>query len=81
MIYKTARAKYEAIELVSRIQFLNTVEETRNNVVSTRSLTTGKYYADINLSCLHSTVCRFKLQVWHTISVWKQFLYFFLISY
>ncbi|WP_440323194.1 hypothetical protein, partial [Laedolimicola sp.] len=44
MIYETARTEDEAIELVSWVERLHTVEETRDHVVTTRSLTTRKDY-------------------------------------
>ena len=38
MVYQTARAKDEAIKTAVFVQFLNTVEQTGNHVMSTRSL-------------------------------------------
>ena len=80
MVNETTRTEDETIELVSWVERLHTVEETRNHVVTARSLTTREdnTYVEsrkfLSLTCLE---CNNR----HSISVREQRLDFILITY
>ena len=79
MVNETARTKDEAIKLVCWVELLDTVEKTRDHVVTARSLTTRKNYTYVYCSSSHLAFCRLELDIWHTVSVREEILYFFLI--
>ena len=73
MIHQTARTQDEAVETVLGVQFLNSVEETGNHVVTAGSLTTRKDNTHVDL-CSVGNVALLELDQRHTISVGEQLL-------
>ena len=80
VINQTTRTHEETVDLVVGVHLLHGIEDTANDVVTTRSLTTGKDDTDVHLTC-----CLFvtgdKLDERHSISVGEKLLDFFLITY
>ena len=49
MVYETTRAEDETVETVLRVEFLDLVEQTRNHVMTARSLTTTEDDTHVHL--------------------------------
>ena len=80
VVDQTARTEDEAVETVLGIEFLDGIEETRDDVMTARSLTTAEDHADVH----HLRVgflAGHELHQRHTVGVGEQLLDFFLIAY
>ena len=60
MIYQTTRTEDKSVQLIGRVQLLDTVEEAGDDVVSARCLAAREDYTDIHLSRLHLAIDRLK---------------------
>ena len=80
MVNQTTRAEDESEETVLGVELLDLVEETSDNIVTTRSLATAE--DDTHVHFLGIGLCgRFKLYDRHTIGVGEQLLNLFLVAY
>ena len=79
MIYETTRTKNETIEFVSWVERLHSVEQTRDDIMSTRSLTTAEDDTYVERLERFLFTC-FELNDRHAVSVREQCLDFFLIA-
>ena len=79
MVYQTTRTEDETIETVLRIQLLDLVEKTGNNVVTARSLTTAEDDTNIHLGMIGLSSW-LELYDRHTVGVREQLLDFFLVA-
>ena len=80
MVNKTTRTHKEAIDLVLWVELLDSVEDTTDYVVSTRSLTTRKDDTYVHLLS-YSLFTWNELDKRHSVGVREHFLDFFLIAY
>ena len=80
MVYQTARAQDKAIQLVGRIEFLDSVEQAGDDIVSARSLAARKDDTHVHGSKFLGFAFH-QLQQRHSVRVGEQFLNFFLVSY
>ena len=78
MINETAGAHQEAIETVFGVQLLNLVEQTGNNVVATRSLTSTEDHTNVH-SLGGLALSGNKLYQRHTVGIGEELFDFFLI--
>ena len=80
MVNKTARTHEEAIDLVLRVHLLHCVEDTADDIVTARCLTTGKDHTDIHLA-VGRLLTGHKLDKRHPVSIREKLLDFFLVTY
>ena len=78
MVNKSARTQDEAIELVLRVESLDSVKKTCDYIVSTRSLTSRENHTHIHL-CLVCDIALLELDERHSVSVREESLDFLLI--
>ena len=81
VVYQTAGAHEEAVELVLGALLLEFVEEAADNIVAAGSLTAGEDDADVHRLVSTLLVRRNELHEGHTIGIGEESLYFFLIAY
>lgn len=79
-VFEAAWATEEAEELRLRVNALDTVEDTGDNVVSTRSLTTGKDNANVQSLSFAVSLAGLQLNVRSTVGVREQGLDLLLIA-
>ena len=79
MVYKTTRTEDETEETVLRIQFLDLIEQTCDDIMAARSLTTREDDTDIHLGVV-GLGSGLELHDGHAISVGEQLLDFFLVA-
>ena len=80
MVHQTTRTQDEAIELAVLVQFLDTVEQTGDNVVSAGSLATRQDNADVDSREVYGFATFFKLNQRHTVGVREQIFDSFLVG-
>ena len=80
MVYQTARAEDETVEAVLGVQLLNLVEQTGDDVVTARSLTTAEDDTHVHLLRV-GLGSGDELNEGHTVGVGEQLLDLFLVGY
>ena len=80
MVHQTARAQNKAIKLAFRVQPLDSVKQTADNIMSAGSLSAGKDDAHIEGS-ISFPLTRDKLNQRHPVSVGKQLFDFLLVGH
>ncbi len=78
MVNKSARTQNESVEFVLRVESLDSIEKTSDDIVSARSLTARENNANIHL-CLVGNIALLELDERHSVSVREESLDFLLV--